>query len=324
MVALLNNKFFLFAIAVVISSLGGFGLLIFGLFRILRSSNIVNQRMQIFAGNRGKTSPINKNIYRVMPRQLSGSFFNRAIKPFFQKLIIYFGKFTPANSIAKSDFDLRAAGNPFGMHAREFYGFRMIFLFLGVGLTFLIYLLDGFSSLGSVILGMFVIILALFIPKLWLGQKIRQRRDELSHNLPDVLDMLSICATAGLSFDQGLKKICEIWPTALIEEFKQVLQEMDMGLTRAEALRNLKNRVKVDDLSSFIAIIIQSENTGMSYAEMLQSQARQMRIMRQFRAKEKANALPGKMIIPVVIFIFPALVAILLGPLLPTLLNLFP
>jgi tight adherence protein C len=96
-----------------------------------------------------------------------------------------------------------------------------------------------------------------------------------------------------------------------------------MGTPRVEALRNLKARANVDELSSFIAIMIQSDLTGMSYADVLQSQARQMRIFRQFRAKERANSLPAKMIVPVVIFIFPAILAVIAAPLIETFLKIF-
>jgi tight adherence protein C len=323
MVAQLNNNSILSILVVVIASLGGISLLIFGILQMRRTSEIVDQRMQIFIANREKRSPIRSIIYRFTPRELSGSFYNRTMRPFFRKIIDYFGRFTPTNSIAKTDSDLRDAGNPYGMHAREFYGIRIILLFVSIGLAFLIYLFTGFSFTWLIGLSAVIIILTYYGSSQWLKSKIRQRKEELSYNLPDILDMLSVCATAGLSFDQGITKICEFWPTALSEEFKQVLQEMDMGTPRAEALRNLRNRANVDELSSFIAIMIQSDLTGMSYADVLQSQAKQMRIFRQFRAKERANALPAKMIIPVVVFIFPAIIAVIAAPLLPSLLRGF-
>ena len=323
MTALLNNNSILTTLVIGIASLAGIGLLIYGIIHITRRSNTVTQRMQTFVVERGKISPSSKTVYRSLPRELSGSFFNRTIKPFFQKIIDFIGKFTPKKSIAKSEYDLRLAGNPYGMHAREYYVFRVILEFLGIGLALLLYFRNSPPNLSSMALVLLIIIIAIYLPRFWLNSIIRRRKDELSHNLPDALDMLSVCASAGLSFDQGLKKICEYWPTALNEEFKQVLQEMEMGVPRAEALQNLRDRVNVDDLSSFIAIIIQAENVGMSIAVILQSQAKQMRILRQFRAKEKANTLPAKMMVPVAAFIFPAILAVVLGPLVPQLSNIF-
>ncbi len=96
-----------------------------------------------------------------------------------------------------------------------------------------------------------------------------------------------------------------------------------MGVSRGEALKNMSNRLDVDDLSRFISIIIQAEMIGMSYADVLHSQALQMRVLRQYWAREIANKLPAKMILPLALFIFPALIAVILGPTIPTILNIF-
>ena len=85
----------------------------------------------------------------------------------------------------------------------------------------------------------------------------------------------------------------------------------------------MSDRLDVDDLSRFIAIIIQAEKIGMSYADVLHSQALQMRVLRQYRAREIANKLPAKLIVPVALFIFPALLAVIMGPAIPILMNLF-
>jgi tight adherence protein C len=126
-----------------------------------------------------------------------------------------------------------------------------------------------------------------------------------------------------MGFDQSLQKISIYWHSKLGEELKRTIHEMEMGVTRSASLQNLADRLSVDELTSFIAIIIQAEKMGMSYAEVLHSQAVQMRILRQFRAREIANKLPAKMIVPLAVFIFPALLAVILGPVIPTLANLF-
>jgi tight adherence protein C len=135
--------------------------------------------------------------------------------------------------------------------------------------------------------------------------------------------MLSVCASAGLGFDQSLQKVSDYWDTELGRELKRVTQEMEMGVARATALRDMSARLDVDDLSQFIAIIIQAEMIGMSYADVLHSQALQLRVLRQYRAREIANKLPAKMIIPLATCILPALIAVILGPAIPTLMDLF-
>jgi tight adherence protein C len=318
---LINNQLILILTTVIIS-LGGLGLLIFGLFRLIRTENITNQRMQDFVNNRDNNVS-SKTVYRGLPRELSGPFFNRTVKPFFHRVIDFLSKFNPVDSTVKSAHSLTVAGNPYGMHAQGFYSIRVILLFFAIAIAFFIGYINGFSNLITILIGASIVFSALLLPKIWLDSITRQRKDELRRNLPDALDMLSVCAAAGLGFDQGLKRICEFWHTALGTEFKHVIQEMDMGVSRADALRNLSTRVEVDEISSFIAIIIQAESIGMSFSEVLASQAKQMRILRQFRAKEIANLMPAKMIIPVALFIFPALLEVIIGPLIPVVLNLF-
>lgn len=317
----IDDKFILILVILIIS-LGGLGILLFGLIRLARTEKTVNQRMQDFVSNRDKNISSN-TFYRGLPRELSGSFFNRTVIPFFRKIIDFLGKFNPVNSTAKSEHSLTVAGNPYGMHAQGYYSLRVITLFFAIAIAFFIGYSNGFSDIFTIVIGALIVFAALLLPKIWLDSITQQRKDELRRNLPDALDMLSVCAAAGLGFDQGLKKICEFWHTALSIEFKLVIQEMDMGVSRADALRNLSTRVDVDEISSFIAIIIQAESIGMSFSEVLASQAKQMRILRQFRAKEIANMMPAKMIIPVAIFIFPALIEVIIGPLIPIIMNLF-
>jgi len=98
---------------------------------------------------------------------------------------------------------------------------------------------------------------------------------------------------------------------------------MELGETRSDALKNMRNRLDVKDLSQFISIITQAEKIGMSYAEVLQSQALQMRMLRQQRVRENVNKLPGKMVIPMALLIFPAILAVILVPIIPVIMNAF-
>ena len=133
--------------------------------------------------------------------------------------------------------------------------------------------------------------------------------------------MLSVCASAGLGFDQSLQKVSDSWKTPLGFEFRRVVQEMEVGLSRSEALRNMSHRLEIKELSSFVAVIVQAEQLGMQIADVLHSQAEQMRLLRQFRAKEIANKLPAKMMVPLALCILPALIAVILGPMLPAFID---
>jgi tight adherence protein C len=193
----------------------------------------------------------------------------------------------------------------------------------GVLLAFLVNRDFGNINMTSLGFGMLIILICLILPEAWLNGRVRTRQDEITRGLPDALDMLSVCASAGLGFDQSLQKISNYWENELGREFKIVTQEMEMGISRSAALKSMSNRLDVDDLSRFVAIIVQAETIGMSYADVLHSQALQLRVLRQLRAREIANKLPGKMIFPLALFIFPAIMAVILGPAIPVFMNLF-
>ena len=105
----------------------------------------------------------------------------------------------------------------------------------------------------------------------------RARQEKIRRGLPDALDMLSVCAEAGLGFDQAIQRVSEHWKTPVAVELGRVVQEMEMGVQRQQALRNLADRIDIMELSSFVAVIIQSDQLGMSIAETLHVQAKQMR-----------------------------------------------
>jgi tight adherence protein C len=172
------------------------------------------------------------------------------------------------------------------------------------------------------LMALLILLIFLTAPAAWLSAMMRRRQDMIRQGLPDALDMLSVCVAAGLSFDQALLRVGQTFKTPIGMEFSRVVSEIEIGVSRKQALRNLQARVDVSELSSFVAIILQSEALGMSIANVLHSQAEQMRIFRQYRAKEIAQKLPAKMMVPLALFIFPALWAVILGPTLPQLLKI--
>jgi tight adherence protein C len=135
--------------------------------------------------------------------------------------------------------------------------------------------------------------------------------------------MLSVCATAGLGFDQSMQRVSEYWDTPIAIELGRVVTEMEMGISRQEALRGLANRLDVGELTTFVSLVLQSDQLGMSISDTLQAQAEQMRIERRFRAQEQAQKIPIKMLFPLAFLIFPALIAVVLGPALPPIIDLF-
>jgi tight adherence protein C len=321
MAFLIENQTMVFVILGLIVAILGLGLLIYGTSGWLRGGNKIASRLDHYVAEQSqKRNP--RQLKRILPREISGSFFSRTVVPIARKSSRLVEQLTPGKRLEKLDHDLAIAGNPLNLRAQEFFGLQFMLFLVGIFIA-LLYNLGSALNLVKLVISGLAILFLLLIPRYWLNGKVKGVQEEIRLELPDALDMLSVCASAGLGFDQSLQKISVYWQTPLGFEIKRVTQEMEMGVTRAQALRNMSERLSVDDLTRFISIIIQAENMGMSYADVLHSQAVQMRILRQYRAREIANRLPAKMIIPLAILIFPALIAVILGPVIPTFLDLF-
>lgn len=168
------------------------------------------------------------------------------------------------------------------------------------------------------------LLLGYLIPDFWLIWKVRSRQRRLRRALPDALDLLVICVEAGLGLDQALMKVSQelrITHRELSEEFQLVNLEMRVGKTRIEALHELGRRTGLDDIKSLVAMLVQTERFGTSIAQSLRVYSDDMRIRRRQRAEEMSAKTTVKMVPPLVFFIFPALMVVILGPAVITLIR---
>lgn len=152
------------------------------------------------------------------------------------------------------------------------------------------------------------------VPELKLRENISKRQLAIVRALPDVLDLLTVSVKAGLGFDSALLKVTEKMRGPLPQEMGQVLHEVKMGVTRRDALKSLAERTGVKELQSFVGTIIQADQLGVSISNVLTLQSEALREHRRQVAEEKAMKAPVKMLFPLVIFIFPTLFIVLLGP----------
>ena len=160
-------------------------------------------------------------------------------------------------------------------------------------------------------------------PEFVVNGRIRTRKDDMKGELPDVLDLLCVCVEAGLGFDQALVKLNERMSGPLVDEFSLVLHEMRIGQSRSAALKNLAERVDSPEVSQFSRAIVQADQLGISLSRILRVQSQDMRLRRQLSAEEKAMKAPVKMLFPTVIFIFPAMFIVALGPAMLNLMKTF-
>ena len=152
------------------------------------------------------------------------------------------------------------------------------------------------------------------LPVLWLGSKIGRRQKEVVKQLPDTLDLLTICVEAGLGFDQAVLRVVEKSNNELSQAFNRYYRETQLGIPRRTSLQNMSNRLEVADVTTFTAAIIQATDLGVSMAKILRVQSEQMRVRRRQRAEQEAHRAPIKMLFPMAFLIFPSIFIVLLGP----------
>lgn len=154
-------------------------------------------------------------------------------------------------------------------------------------------------------------------PRLWLGSAAGTRRDKMKRGLPDVLDLLVVSVESGLALDAGIKRVgdemAKVHPD-LSEEFRIATRETQMGLRRSEALDNMAQRVGLEEMRSLVSVVAQAERFGTSVAKALRNQSEAIRTKRRQKAEEKAQQTAVKLMIPLVLFIFPAMGVVLAGP----------
>jgi tight adherence protein C len=187
--------------------------------------------------------------------------------------------------------------------------------FLAVGgIAFGLLIGSGSSAALGILLALMFGATAFILPDLLVNQRGKIRRDQITAGLPDALDLLAVSVEAGLGFDGALLKVTENMRGAVAEEFALTLNEIRIGESRTEALKRLAARADTPEVSSFTRSIIQADQFGISLGRLLRVQATETRLRRQAAAEERAMKAPIKMLFPTVMFIFPAMFVVTLGP----------
>jgi tight adherence protein C len=173
---------------------------------------------------------------------------------------------------------------------------------------------SGGHALGAIALSLAFGALGFVIPEFGLSSITRSRRERIAAALPDALDLLAVSVEAGLGFDGAVVKLIEQMDGPLIDELGLTLTEIRMGQTRHAALKALTERVDSREMKAFVRAVVQADQLGLSLGRILRLQASETRLKRQAVAEEKAMKLPVKMLFPTVLFIFPSVFLIVLGP----------
>ncbi|HVM71073.1 MAG TPA: type II secretion system F family protein [Anaerolineales bacterium] len=247
--------------------------------------------------------------------EMAQPFSDRVVMPIMRKLGDISTRFTPQNVLDNTRRKLELAGNPGRMDASTF---MILHFVLAVVLGGLIFVITLFSHSASVPIKFLLVVvftvLGYFVPDLLLKSMIDRRQKSVRRAMPDALDLLTICVEAGLGFDAAMSKVHEKWDNELALAFGRVIREIQLGKLRRDALRDMADRLGIAEMTSFVAAVVQSEMLGVSMAKVLRIQSDQMRVRRRQYAEEQAHKAPIKMIFPMGLLIFPALMIVLLTP----------
>jgi tight adherence protein C len=181
----------------------------------------------------------------------------------------------------------------------------------------------GILASKGLLFGIVLGLVGFMLPDVVITFKTRARKEVLRAELPDALDLLAVSVEAGMGFDGAISKLTEHMDGPLAEEFALTLGEMRIGESRSNALTKMMHRIGTPDFAAFVRAIIQADQLGISLGRILKLQASDSRMRRQLAAEERAMKAPIKMLFPTVIFIFPAMFIVILGPAFLNLADLF-
>lgn len=259
--------------------------------------------------------------------ELQTPFNERVLRPLLQRLARVVNRFSRRRDARQVERQtntvqqrLNLAGSPFRWTPTDFLGVKALVAIIVGATAFLLMTVIGAAPF-AILVAAVALLVGFIVPEFYLNQMIRDRQHDIQRALPDSLDLLSICVEAGLGFDSAVARLVQKSDNALSREFGRALQELRVGRPRREALRDIITRTEVPDLANFISAVIQGDQLGVSITQVLAVQADQMRTIRRQRAEEQAAQAPLKMLIPMLLFIFPALCVVILGPLWPQLAN---
>ncbi len=266
-----------------------------------------------FMPARREQPSISRALTTIEERYSSDSRRNRKKEPFqlpdwLERLAV---RLSPAGIATVMQRRLDVAGNPTGWTTDRMLAVKGLGL-IGLGV---IGALFGIRHPELLIVGGgFGAAIGFFLPDLLLHNTGLRRQQQIPRALPDALDMLTICVEAGLGFDAALAQVARNTPGPLAGEFARVLQEMQIGKSRSEAMRSMGERTTVPELRAFVSAMIQAAELGIPVAHVLREQAKEMRIRRRQRAEAQAQKVPVKITFPLILCLFPALLVIVIGP----------
>lgn len=251
-------------------------------------------------------------------------FMSRVIAPFLDTLGKRLAKLSPKGYTDSIGQSLMLLGPPYRLQLAGFLAIQFV-LAIVLLVPMLWWALRTYPNTPAqwVLTSALAIVMGVYFPYFWLARRVTRRKAALLRSLPGALDFLAINVEAGMGFDAALAEVARRWHNPLTDEFALMLIDFQIGKPRKDAWRDLVRRTQVPDLTSFVTAMLQNEQVGSSIGSILRVQAEHMRVRRRQRAEEAARVAPVKMLIPLVFFIFPGILVVLLGPAITQVLDVF-
>jgi tight adherence protein C len=249
-----------------------------------------------------------------MRSELEPSFHDRVIIPLLARLVGLGRKLTAADSAMRIRHSLDVAGNPPGWSVDRVVSLKVAGFGVGLIGSLLLTGAMGLSFMPRLAFCFALTILGYFGVNIWLHSRGQERTQQIQKDLPDAIDLLTISVEAGLGFDGAMAQVSRNTEGPVAGEFARVLQEMQIGMARSEAMRSLGERTTLPELRGFANAMTQADAFGIPVGKVLRVQSTEMRTKRRQRAEEKAQKVAVKVLFPLMLCILPVLFIAVLGP----------
>ncbi len=262
---------------------------------------------------------INNSVGQPAFQELQLSFYDRFVAKGVKAVSEKLGHFAPKKKNANKTKTLEAIRKQLRyagifMEASDFQFIKKAFLIGAVFLTCVILIITKPEAMIALLILVTGVLIGVMGPTMYLRSRVSSHQTGIKKQLPDAMDLLCVCIEAGLGFDAALLKVSQKLNGPFIDELMIVYREIQMGRTRREALQNLCDATNLDELKTFASALVQAEQLGIPINNVMHAQSEQLRVERSQQAKEKGMKASIKMLLPMLLFIFPVVFIILMGP----------
>ncbi|RLV49149.1 type II secretion system F family protein [Nocardioides mangrovicus] len=249
-----------------------------------------------------------------MRAELDAPFADRVLAPLLGRMQGLTRRLTPTDSGAAIREKLDLAGNPAGLTVERVNGLKVLGFVAGLVVSLVLAVVMGTNLWLTLAIVLGASFAGYMAPNMYLYSRAHERTEQTRKALPDAIDLLTISVESGLGFDAAIAQVARNTKGPLAEEFSRMLQEMQIGRGRSDALRSMGDRSDLPDLRQFVSAMVQADAFGIPVGQVLRVQSSEIRVKRRQWAEEQAQKVPVKILVPLIFCILPCLFLAVLGP----------